>query len=468
MIPSISNLFGSEFNSFITAGAEYWSCGERKSFDKDVIEKSILSHQPDANSQLHIYIHVPYCSQKCLFCAFSQANNKSIASIPKYMSLLIRQLEIFLRMSNLYEYSITSIYIGGGSPDLLGSEINQLFKFLNELPGFDNDTELTFEFSLLTISDEVIKAVNESRTTKVSFGIQTFDPKLRKYLNLPENIHLLLDNVLGKIDGNIKVIDADLLTGLPGQSLEDSQIDLETIFRRYTRINSISSYPMTNYASAELMAKLIEGKIPYQAGQSEQIEMRLKSIENLNFRGWKRRGMLTFVNTHNFDAKAFLNLNGNEAFPTRNHRDACIGVGPGSFSYLPGLSITSTFDLQKWISQAECNTLAFDYANSFVTDLLDLEFWGFPMRHEGILKSSISNMIANKIIDDRQVETFYLLVQNGLISDQGEHFQLTETGLALFANVSLALRRHRDQKEYLLHMKRANKYALTRLNRGRK
>ena len=87
------------------------------------------------DATLQLYVHVPFCAQRCRFCAFSGGNDLDFKQAERYSRLVIAQTKDLVNKVPVKGRDILSINIGGGSPDLVGPNISYMLKELRDLPG---------------------------------------------------------------------------------------------------------------------------------------------------------------------------------------------------------------------------------------------------------------------------------------------------------------------------------------------
>ena len=128
---------------------------------------------------LGLYIHIPFCNNICPYCDFY----KMVASKETKNKLLDALLQE-MKNKKLNNYTFNSVYIGGGTPSSL--QINELEKLLSGLQSFINLSSLE-EFSIEVnpndITEELAKILSKYKITRVSIGVQTFNPRLQKIIN---------------------------------------------------------------------------------------------------------------------------------------------------------------------------------------------------------------------------------------------------------------------------------------------
>ena len=348
-------------------------------------------------------------------------------------------------MTQVIDLPIRSVNIGGGSPDLLGPYIENILKEVTSFIGFSDQTELASEIALSTVRDEFLEKLIEYGVHKLSFGIQTFDPKLRKYLRLPANWERKFNHVLDVVRGRIPVINADLITCLPGQTLEMSNKDLRIIMS-HSDINSISSYLLTSGAAPTLVSSVLEGKVPDQVPQREQAYMRLHTYASLLRSGWVRKGTNTYMDPSRISENTLDLMGGNECIGTGKYDDFLIGVGPQAISHLPGLRLENTVDIHAWINDVEEGRHSFYLPKCALVHQKDLALWTFPLRFKGLSNEDFRSMLKNKAISAKQLSIFNKMLEEGLIQQTSTGYELSIVGEVFMGHMVRDLKKPVFQK----------------------
>lgn len=168
--------------------------------------------------QLSLYFHVPFCKRKCLYCDFS-SEDWGLDRIDTYVESLIS--EIYLRASFLKKYpEILSVYIGGGSPNLLnGTHLYHIVEAVKKHTLLDSLKEFTIEVNPGGVDFQLLIDYREIGINRISLGCQSFaDEELRTL----GRIHTVLDieKALGYINGlDYRQRNLDFIYGIPGQTL---------------------------------------------------------------------------------------------------------------------------------------------------------------------------------------------------------------------------------------------------------
>ncbi|CAM3868298.1 Oxygen-independent coproporphyrinogen-III oxidase 1 [Vibrio aerogenes CECT 7868] len=179
---------------------------------------------------LSLYIHIPWCVQKCPYCDFNSHALKSEIPEQIYIDALLDDLDQDLQDYNLLSSSrkLHSVFIGGGTPSLFSAEaIQQLLNGVQARLPFEEGIEITMEANPGTIESERFQAYVTAGVNRISIGVQSFEAekleKLGRIHGRQEAIHAAeLAHKIGLNSFNL-----DLMHGLPGQTVAEAMADLD-------------------------------------------------------------------------------------------------------------------------------------------------------------------------------------------------------------------------------------------------
>ena len=190
-----------------------------------------------------LYIHIPFCKGKCIYCDFYSGGNPDWS---KYLKVVATELRS--RIDELRGDSLSSIYIGGGTPSLIPakdfedfiSEIKTIISG-NEID-FSSDMEFTIEVNPEDVCAENIKAWKNAGVNRVSMGIQSLSNSELTLIRRRHTAEKALDS-LYKLKQHFNNISIDIIYGIPGQTQQSLHESLEKIL--LARPAHISAYALT-------------------------------------------------------------------------------------------------------------------------------------------------------------------------------------------------------------------------------
>ncbi|MEH6533001.1 MAG: radical SAM family heme chaperone HemW [Photobacterium frigidiphilum] len=179
---------------------------------------------------LSLYVHIPWCVQKCPYCDFNSHALK--AEIPEldYIDALLEDLDIDLEKYQLEAgvRPLHSIFIGGGTPSLISPpEIGRLLKGIEARIPFSHDIEITMEANPGTVEAGRFVAYQEVGVNRISIGVQSFqDEKLTRLGRIHGSDEARKAAKLAT-EAGLNSFNIDLMHGLPDQSIDDAMYDLK-------------------------------------------------------------------------------------------------------------------------------------------------------------------------------------------------------------------------------------------------
>lgn len=191
---------------------------------------------------LSLYIHFPWCVQKCPYCDFNSHALKKESSISDYIDALIKDCDAIL--PQVWGRPISTIFIGGGTPSLIPpQEMARLFSALRARFTISPFAEITLEANPGTADQSFFKSYQELGINRLSIGIQSFnDHHLKKLGRIHSQKQAITAIEMAKNAG-FERINLDLMFALPEQTLSEALSDLEQALNQ--DVNHISHYQLT-------------------------------------------------------------------------------------------------------------------------------------------------------------------------------------------------------------------------------
>lgn len=177
---------------------------------------------------LSLYIHLPWCIQKCPYCDFnSHALNKNHLPEEAYVSALLKELNAYLPY--LMQRSINSIFFGGGTPSLFSPHaIARIIEGVKEKLVLSPHCEVTLEANPGAIDHAYFDGFFKAGVNRLSLGVQSFQDDKLKVLGRIHGAHDAKDAIIEAKKAGFTNLNIDLMFGLPGQNLADAIFDLNT------------------------------------------------------------------------------------------------------------------------------------------------------------------------------------------------------------------------------------------------
>ena len=192
---------------------------------------------------LSLYIHIPWCIQKCPYCDFNSHAVKSDTPETEYIAALLNDLA-----EDIQRYGITrplsSIFIGGGTPSLFSPEsIDRLLRGIEQQLALEDSLEITLEANPGTFESHKFAEFRALGINRLSIGIQSFNDQLLKKLGRVHSAQEAIHAAEIAHQAGFDNFNLDLMFGLPGASPDSSKIDVETAIS--LKPTHISFYQLT-------------------------------------------------------------------------------------------------------------------------------------------------------------------------------------------------------------------------------
>jgi oxygen-independent coproporphyrinogen-3 oxidase len=177
---------------------------------------------------LSLYIHIPWCVQKCPYCDFNSHGQKGqVLPETEYVSHLLDDLAEDAKL--IGNRAIHSIFIGGGTPSLFSAPaIQTLLDGVRKRVNLLADAEITMEANPGTVESQRFADYVKAGITRISIGVQSFQPEKLTALGRIHDENQALNAVKLAKTIDLNSFNLDLMHGLPKQSLEDAMFDLST------------------------------------------------------------------------------------------------------------------------------------------------------------------------------------------------------------------------------------------------
>lgn len=202
-----------------------------------------------------IYIHIPFCKSRCIYCGFYSTTLLDLRK--KYINAVCREMEL---RKNYIREPFSTIYLGGGTPSLLDeAELTKLFLYINNVYDVDRNAEITMECNPDDITPKFTNMLSRLPINRVSMGAQTFADSRLRLLHRRHNSDEVKHAVKLLREAGIKNISIDLMFGFPDESLSQWKEDISAALA--LNVEHISAYSLMYEEDTPLWKMLDTGKV---------------------------------------------------------------------------------------------------------------------------------------------------------------------------------------------------------------
>ena len=335
-----------------------------------------------------IYIHMPFCVQKCRYCAFLSFNAEG-SPRKEYTDALEKEIKLraALEKENGTDKPIDTIYIGGGTPSVMDiSSMSEMVKTLRRSFEVDPGAEFTLEANPATLGrkDGVmlakLQAYKFMGVNRLSMGVQSMDNDRLHYLgriHTAENVSRDMDIIRRKGFGNVNL---DLMFSIPGESGDDALDDLDKIIAFGPE--HISCYSL-QIEEGTPFGKMAEAGELIEVSDEEDRETYHRICRRLREAGYEHYEISNFARKGDDpDAPSPYRSKHNGLYW---NMDEYIGLGLGASGFINGVRYKNTSDLREYLSSLDEGRLpvAEEHRNTAFDNISEAVFTGLR-RREGI------------------------------------------------------------------------------------
>lgn len=183
------------------------------------------------NPPLSLYIHIPWCVQKCPYCDFNSHTLKNAIPETEYIAHLLDDLAQDAKL--IGDRTVETIFIGGGTPSLFSAEgIEALLAGVKERIALSTTAEITLEANPGTVESERFKGYQQAGVNRISIGIQSFQAKHLSALGRIHDADQAQNAAQYAHNARLQSFNLDLMHGLPDQSVDNALSDLQTAIQQ--------------------------------------------------------------------------------------------------------------------------------------------------------------------------------------------------------------------------------------------
>lgn len=376
-----------------------------------------------------LYVHVPFCINKCPYCDFYSITDLSLKS--EFMGALMQEMQLTRNDALKFD----TIYMGGGTPSLLDSKnISQIIENAHQSYEILANAEITLEVNPGTITAEQLEAYLHSGVNRINIGVQSFDQT---------NLHFL-GRIHTSIDANLSVkwareagyenIGLDLIYGIPGQTKKSWLLDLRHAVEAEPQ--HLSCYMLTFEPGTPLDSKRQEGR--FQPLSDRQVsELFETTLSFLNLHGYVQYEISNFA----LAPSGGTSTENSELNQSRHNQKywsfaPYIGLGPSAHSFLELNRSWNHPSVKKYIQKLEAGKLPIEGKETLSLEQLMIETVYLGLRQtKGISVDAFEKKFGVSF-KEMFGETTTGLEEKGLIKYSQNRCALTPKGMLFLDSIA--------------------------------
>ena len=368
----------------------------------------------NSNKMAGIYIHIPFCKSRCIYCAFYSTTD--LRWRQRYVDAVCREWQL---RSHELSTPVTTVYFGGGTPSQLTPQ--QLQQLLTALP--PSAPEATIEANPDDITPTYAAMLSQLGINRVSMGAQTFDDQRLRFLHRRHSAAQVKEAVQHLRNAGIRNISIDLMYGFPGETLSDWECDIDVALT--LAVEHISAYCLTIEKGTPLFYQMrnenqrstTEGEVKFEMRlPSEELERAMyeRLIDKLEAAGYEH------YEISNFAKPGFRSRHNSSYWQDIPY----IGLGAAAHSYDGKCRSWNISDIRQYMEAMERGERLFEsetldddtHYNDRITVAL--------RTREGLDLTTLSPKHRRYCLKEAQ-----RFIDNGELRIDGDHLSLTRKGL---------------------------------------
>lgn len=401
-----------------------------------------------ADAPLALYVHLPFCASRCLYCGCNATVTTRDEIVDRYLNRLERELAI-LGDAIGKQVRVTEMHWGGGTPNFLNAE--QLERTVRLLQGpfrIDARTECSIEADPRLVTVEQLAHLRQLGFSRISFGVQDLDPIVQQAIGRVQDVSMIRDVITGARDAGFGGINVDLIYGLPHQTASRF---LATV--RETIELSPDRVACFGYAHVPWMRphqrRMDESALP---GARERFGLFREAVDRFQDAGYRWIGMDHFAKPDDPLALAADagRLHRNFMGYTTRSGERLLGVGVSSISEIDGWFMQNTPELGGWQREIDEGRLALARRHVMTDDDIAR---GRAIGHLMCNAELPFDMFVGNV--SQLTDRFEQFAADGLVTFEHDRIVVTSLGQFFLRNLCFALDAYRGTSDGAQRFSRA-------------
>ncbi len=366
-----------------------------------------------------LYIHIPFCARKCLYCDFYSST--SVSAIPSFLDALFKEMAMYRNHFNFFD----TVYIGGGTPSLLSpQQVEHILTNIRKNFDLKPNTEITIEINPADLNQSYLESIGEAGINRINIGVQSFDEKVLNFLGRRHSVRQALSAMEASRKAGFHNIGLDLIYSVPGQAI-DSWLDTLKQAVAFSP-EHLSCYQLTLETATPLGKRCQAGEFSIP-GEELQYEFFMKTSQFLEDAGYLHYEVSNFAR-------------GTELASRHNQKywdhSPYLGLGPAAHSFRDNRRWWNHRSVDQYITAINGRKFPVEETEILTMEQLRLEALYLGLRtRKGLYVEDFKNQYHCDLFTEKK-KMLDKLQEEGLISIQDGHLYPTPTGFAVADSLS--------------------------------
>jgi len=390
-------------------------------------------HQADKiKTVLSVYIHVPFCVRRCLYCDFITYAGQQ-AWMPAYVEAAIKEVHWLGRSRAKTDEPAQTVYFGGGTPSLLSIEqVKALLTAVDLSFGLMENAEITLEANPGTLTLDYLRELRATGVNRLSLGVQSFSDAELAQLGRIHTREEALQSILWAKQAGFENLSLDLIFGLPKQSLKAWEYNLQEAIKIHPE--HLSLYNLIVEDGTPLAEQIAKREIP-APDDDVAADMYELTMDLLTSAGYEQYEISSWATSPEFESRH------NKAYWQMT---PYLGVGAAAAGFAENARTLNTPSISEYVQRISTQQSALPYPRSAAnieytevdgfTQMQESMMLGLRLTREGISNAAFRARYGQEISAAFPEEVHRLLAK-GLVEwvdfPDGPHVRLTRRGKML-------------------------------------
>ena len=365
--------------------------------------------------ELAIYVHIPFCDHKCIYCDFYSIITSD--NISSFLQSLKKEIKYYAENYSSNRI-ITSIFFGGGTPSLMQPDyLEEIISSIRENFNVSAEAEITMETNPGTVNKDKLRKFRTAGINRISIGVQSFNDDELKFLTRIHDSSTAIQTLHNAADAGFENISLDLIFNLPGQTKLMWLSNLKQAIQ--LPITHISAYSLILERGTILNKMVLDGKIKMQSDDHDA-DLYETTIDFITQHGFYQ------YEVSNFTKPGYECKHNNAYWQYEDY----LGLGTSAHSFVDSRRRWNFSSLKKYISEIEKHNYAIAGYEDLSEEDAHNEFVMLALRSSGLILKNYKEKFGDDWLK-KNYHYFEQLENDNLIYNENNIIKLTKKGYAV-------------------------------------
>ena len=383
------------------------------------------SYSMPQDGQLDVYVHIPFCRSRCLFCHYPVQLGERSAEKDRYLAALEREMDLFMARMNIDQIRGRSVLVGGGTPTYLAlDQMERFLKSFTQRVNLSDCKQFNYDVDPVTLigteGKERLAMMRSYGVDRVTIGVQSLNEVVLKQMNRHHGVEETLEAIVNCKEQGIQV-NIEFIFGYPGETLENWMEVIE--FAVSLDVEEIQLYRLKVEAYGDFQGaikSICQNKPERMPTLAETVMMKQLAIDLLSANGYHEN----LRRVYSRERHHFSHYADNQCCGLLDQ----VGFGQTAFSSLRDRFALNTQNFEEYYDHIEAGQLPIN--RGIVRNADEQRRWAIvlPLKNRALWKQYFSEVTGGASLDSHFRDKLDRLKAFDLIREDDEKFELTTLG----------------------------------------